>query len=69
MVKLIGQLTGNGSLVADTCRFASVNYDIDIWSADNGLTFARGTISVSPQVGPAELTLEDGMRIRYSLPH
>jgi hypothetical protein len=62
-VKLIGQVSGSGTLVADDHRFGAVQYDIEVWSADNGLTSARGRISVSPEVGPGQLTLENGKHI------
>jgi hypothetical protein len=62
-MKLIGQLSGSGKLVADGQEFRGVHYDIQVWSAESGLISARGNVSVSPVVGPGELTLHNGKQI------
>jgi hypothetical protein len=62
-MKLIGQLSGSGKLVADDHEFRGVHYDIQVWSAESGLISARGNVSVSPVVGPGELTLQNGKQI------
>jgi hypothetical protein len=62
-MKLIGRLSGSGKLVADGHEFRGVHYDIQVWSAASGLISARGNVSVSPAVGPGELTLQNGKRV------
>jgi hypothetical protein len=59
-MKLLGRLEGSGKLIADGHEFTQVRYDLEVWESNGGAKSARGILSVSPQVGPAKLTLEDG---------
>jgi hypothetical protein len=62
-LNLIGRLEGDGKLVADSQEFNRVRYCLDVWQSDGGVKSARGTLSVSSQIGPGKLTLKDGKTI------
>ena len=62
-LNLIGRLEGDGKLVADSQEFNCVRYDLEVWQSNGGVKTARGTLSVSSQIGPGKLTLKDGKTI------
>ena len=62
-MNLIGRLEGDGKLVAHSQEFNRVQYDLEVWESNGGVKSARGTLSVSPQVGPGKLTLKEGETI------
>jgi hypothetical protein len=62
-MELIDTLEGDGHLTADGKEFSRVTYSIEVWQALSGAKWARGKISVSPEIGPGKLTLQDGRKL------